>query len=148
MEGHTAHSDVRRGSITIGKFELLPEAELPQPLRAWAQQQEQKLAPWRAVAQRCAQQLEPYTDVPQRMTPWQDKHWRNWTLRQIKQRLDADDNRRLYVEARGDRRRPIMVAARPREHRSTRRRATRAGPSSDDGPAPDPPLACGRLGVA
>jgi hypothetical protein len=94
--------------------------------------------------------MEVYAGVPRRMTSWQKKHWRDLTLREIKQRLDAEDQRRQYADAarRGARRRPVMVGARPREQRRSRSRVTRAGPSDDPDHDLDPPLARGRLEVA
>jgi hypothetical protein len=119
MEGHTAHSDQCRSSITFGELRSLPVQEWPER--------------WQALQRRIDEEFEPYKDLSQRMTPWQRKAWRHMKLPEIKRRLDAQP-----MAVAGDDRRP-RAEARPREQGRGRSRVTRAGPSGDDDPDPEPP---------
>jgi hypothetical protein len=158
MAHQATHSvEYEKNSITVGELDSLPREELPEPWRAFAGRVDEQLLtaqkvflPTARKLQKYVEVFEPmkrdtgvYADVPRGMTAWQKEHWRDLTLREIKQRLDAEDQRRLYAEAarRGARRRPVVVAARPRERGRGRSRVTRAGPSDD----PDPPSAAAGL---
>jgi hypothetical protein len=100
----------------------------------------------RVICEPLLSSAEEFADTYRRMTPRQrqSQAWRRLTMREVKQRLDAEG---AMLRAR---RRPVeRSAARPRERGRGRSRVTRAGPSSDD-PEHDlgPPPARGRLEVA
>jgi hypothetical protein len=98
----------------------------------------------RVVCEPLLSSAEEVADTYRRMAPWQRQAWRRLTMREVKQRLDAQD------AVRRARRRPVdRSVRRSREQGRGRSRVTRAGPSDD--PDPDdlgPPRAGGRLEVA